>query len=267
MPIVSVKLSKLIPMVLLASILAISFSLVTNPNAFASQVWENSIAKFTYPDDWKIVITIGNGEGIYLQPINEPNVYVIKRVYQDSANGFSTIVESIKQDMMNIGFKIEEVKNEPGVYFFLKSGFNNGIHWVGGVEIKQILNTNDVVITEYTGELSKMQQYYAHGSEFDVSTYPSLQEQGVFQEQEVPQSSTSSEDPVSEFFRWARELLSDPAVQDWIEYCTENPNLCPSAPSSDQSSPGLVGIPNVFPGVRENTDIVPWYLDDSIVPP
>jgi hypothetical protein len=47
-PIISVKISKLISMVLLASILAISFSLVTSPNAFASHVWESTVAIFTY---------------------------------------------------------------------------------------------------------------------------------------------------------------------------------------------------------------------------
>jgi hypothetical protein len=88
MIIMSVKMSKIISTVLLASILMISFSLVTSSNAFASQVWESSIAKFTYPDIWKIDEIVGNGEGIHLEHVYEPNVYVDRVVFQDSANGF-----------------------------------------------------------------------------------------------------------------------------------------------------------------------------------
>ena len=233
-------------MVLLASILAISFSLVTSPNAFASQVWESSIAKFTYPDNWNIVLTIGNGEGIILQPINEPNVYAIKLVFQDSAHGFSNMVEAIKQTMMNTGFQIVEIQNVPGEYIFSKSGFNNGIDWEGVVLIQQTPNSNDVVISEYTSESSKAQQYN-DGSGFFVSTYLSPIERGVPQystsplspiERGVPQYSTSPEDFLSGYLQWADGVLNSTTFQDLIRQCMENPGLCPSSPSSDDE-PGL----------------------------
>jgi hypothetical protein len=174
--IISEKMSKLIPMVLLASILAISFSFVTSPNAFASQVWESSIAKFMYPDNWNIVKIIGNGEGISLQPINEPYVVLHYRVLQDSANGFGVIVENTKQFTMNKGFQIDEIiQNVPGEYIFTTSGFNNGIDFIGLVHIVQISNTNDVLVTEYIGESSKYQQYNDR-SGFFIYTYLSPQE-------------------------------------------------------------------------------------------
>ena len=231
-PIISIKMLKLIPMVLLASILAISFSLFTSPNAFATQVYESSIAKFEYPDNWNIFLNIGNGEGIYLQPINEPNVYMIKLVLQDSANSFSNMVEAIKQAMMNTGFQIDELQNVPGLYVFSKTGFNNGIDWNGLVAIEQVPNSNDVVISEYTAESSKFQQYGSDGSGFFVSTYLSPQEQGV-QEQEVPLSS-GSEDFFGQFMQGMQTLLNDPAIQGHIENCMRNPGSCPS--SDDQQS-------------------------------
>lgn len=172
-PTMPINISKLIPTVLLASILAISFSLVSSPNAFASQVWESSIAKFTYPDTWNIVRIIGNGEGISLQPINEPNVYLHTTVFQDSANGFVKLVEDIMQATMAKGFQIDEIiKNVSGQYIFSTSGFNNGIDLIGCVQILQIAN-NDVVLTEYIAESSKYQQY-SDPTGFYVLTYPTI---------------------------------------------------------------------------------------------
>ena len=122
MPIISVKMPKLIPTVLLASILAISFSLVCS-NAFASQGWESPIAKFTYPDNWNIVQIIGNGEGISLQPANELNVYMHQMVYQDSANGFGRLVDDIIQRNINNGFETLIQENMPGKVIILKKYF------------------------------------------------------------------------------------------------------------------------------------------------
>jgi hypothetical protein len=190
MIIMSVKMSKIISMVLLASILAISFSLVTSSNAFASQVWESSIAKFTYPDTWKIYEIVGNGEGISLEHVNEPNVHVDRIVFQDSANGFVNLVEDIVKFYKNNGVKIEGIiKNVPGDYLFSISYTVNGIYMIGGIDIQQFTNDNDVVLGAYYAESSKYQQYN-DVSGFYVDTKLSPQEVSMNQNL-IDQSNTN----------------------------------------------------------------------------
>jgi len=174
-------MSKLIPTVLLVSILAISFSLITYPNVVASQVWESSIAQFTYPDNWNIVQIIGNGEGISLQPFNEPNLYMHKTVYQDSADSFGILVDNILQSARNNGFETSVQVNVPGEVVISESTTSNGMYWIGDMHINQIPNDNDVVVTEYVGESSKYQQFYNDNFGFFVLTYLSPKEAGMNQ--------------------------------------------------------------------------------------
>ena len=118
MPIMSVKISKLIPTVLLASILAISFYLLTSPNAFASQLRDTPIATYTYPDNWGIREIGGNGEFIAFQPVNAPSVYVVKWVFLDSAIGFSQIVNDFLQMNRADGFEVSIRGQAPGNFVF-----------------------------------------------------------------------------------------------------------------------------------------------------
>ena len=265
-PIISVKMAKLIPMVLLASILAISFFLFTSPNAFATQVYESSIAKFEYPDNWKLVQIIGNGEGIMLQPIDEQKVGIRISVFQDYANNFDELVEEIKQVTTSNGLQINEtLRDIPGSYIFTTFGFIDGIDLKGFAGVQQKTNTNDVVALQYIAEPSKYKQYFdPSASGFSIDPYLSPQEKGIPQQPEMSQCP----DPINAYFEWAICVLSLPGTQDLITFCTEHPEQCPSSSSSAESSSndGLTEIPNVWSGVRENTDIVPWRSDDFLVP-
>lgn len=177
----SVKMSKLIPLVLLASILALSLSLVTFSNAFALQVWESSIAKFEYPDNWNITTTNENGEGISLQPINESNVYLDFTVFQDSDIIINQIAEYMMQFTMNEGLQIyQNITDVLGGYGYI-FGSQNGNGVIGLVYVLQIPNTNDVVVTEYLTEQSKFQQYLDR-SGFFIYTKLSPLEQGMSQD-------------------------------------------------------------------------------------
>ena len=158
MALISTKTSKLIYIVLLASILAISFSLVTSPNAFASQVQDTPVAIYTYPDNWEIVQLQGNGEGISLKVVNEPYVYLDKVVFQDSATSFENLVEDTANFYMERGANIDGIlQNVPGNYLFSITYTDNGIYMIGWVNIRQI--TNDVIVSAYLAESSKYEQY------------------------------------------------------------------------------------------------------------
>lgn len=168
-PLISIKISKLIPMILLTSILAISFSLGTSSNAFASLVQDTPVATYTYPDNWMIVGIQRNGEVISFQPINEPMVFVYKTVYRDFSNAFGQIVDKIMQNNINNGFEISIRNNEPGSFWFDRyDGTGLGYIWIGQVD-------NDVVVTEYFADPSKAQQY-GDPRLFYVETKPSVQE-------------------------------------------------------------------------------------------
>ena len=178
MPIISVKMSRLVPLVLLLYIFALSLSLITFSNAFALQGWESPIAKFEFPDNWNISTINGNGEGISLQPINESNVDLTFTVFQDSDIIFGELVEYMKQFTMNNRLQINDIiKNVPGEYEYL-FGSQNGSNLIGLVNIQQIANTNDVLVTEYLTEQSKFQQYLDQ-SGFFVYTKLSSVEQGM----------------------------------------------------------------------------------------
>ena len=178
MAIMSVKISKLIPTVLLASILAISFALITSPNVFASQVQDTPIATFTYPDNWEIVETHPNG--FSFQPVNEQTVYVHKFVYLDSSNGFGQIVNDYLQMHRDEGFEVSIIKNIPGDFWFDRSHSSNGMSGVGFVWINHVPNSNDIVVTEYFAEPSKAQQYLDQTA-FYVETKASPQEANRYQ--------------------------------------------------------------------------------------
>jgi hypothetical protein len=174
MAIMSVKISKLIPMVLLASIVTISFALVTSPNAFASQVQDTPIATFTYPDNWGIREIGGNGEFIAFQPVNEPSVYVVKWVFLDSAVGFSQIVNDFLQMNRADGFEVSIRGQAPGNFVFARSLNSIDMPAVGYVSINQASNSNDVIVSEYLAEPSIANQYDVPG--FSVETKSSPQE-------------------------------------------------------------------------------------------
>lgn len=166
---ISMSSSKLIPTILLASILVISFSLVISPNAFAYQVQDTPVATYTYPDDWMIVNIQGNGEVISFHPVNEPMVVVHKTVLLDSSNAFGQIVDDSMQNSINNGVEVSIRNNEPGLFWFDRSdGTGVGYTWIGQVD-------NDVVVTEYFADPSKFEQY-GDPRAFHVATKFSPQE-------------------------------------------------------------------------------------------
>jgi hypothetical protein len=156
--------------ILISSILTISFSLVTSSNAFASQAYESSIGTLYYPDNWEIIEASGNNEAISFGPkisgnsqtfsfgpINESNVYMHKTIYQDYPNGFGRLVDHIIQLNTNYGFETLIRENVTGNIIFERLGTINGIYMVGLVELKQINNYIEMI--EYLAESSKYQQY------------------------------------------------------------------------------------------------------------
>jgi hypothetical protein len=162
MPIMSVRNSKIILLILLGSILTMCLSLATNQNIFASQVWESPIAQFTYSDNWNLISIIGNGGGIVLQHVYEPSAQMNVAVFQDVGYNFVNIVEDYKQFHLDNGANIDQIiSNLPGYYEFLISySAPNGAYMIGNVQIQQIQDTNDIAIAEYSAESSKYQQYY-----------------------------------------------------------------------------------------------------------
>ena len=248
MPLISVKMLKLIPMVLLASIFAISFSLFTSPNAFASQVWESSIAKFVYPDNWNILNKWEDGTGVSFRPFNEPTVILEFTVLQDNASNFVEVVEESKQKTVDTELQIVQIKKDvPGEYVYsITKTLKNGIVMIGLVIITEMANTNDVLLTIYTAETSKFQQYNDL-SGFSIYSNLSPLEQGT------PQYSTSPEDFLSGYLKLVEEILNDPNAQVFIEYCMNNPTMCPAQTQSPQTRSGICGICNVWPGIMEST--------------
>jgi hypothetical protein len=158
-PLLAPNISKLILMVLLTFILAISFALVTNHNAFASQVMDTPIATYTYPDNWEIIEIVGNGESISFQPVNEPRVFVHKTVYLDSSAVFGQIVYDFLQMHEAEGYMISMRENAPGSVLFDRSHSFNGMSKVGYMWITQIPNSNHILVTDYTAEPSKASYY------------------------------------------------------------------------------------------------------------